>query len=551
MKLLLLSLFVSVVLLPSCKQEEPADVIYYNAELWTGDSAMPHAHAIAVKGNVIIYAGDDYKSYKGSNTRMEDVKGKMIVPGFIDNHTHFLMGGHNLSGVQLRNAKTPQKFIATLKSYCLQHPDGRWILGGDWDHENWGGTLPDKSWIDSVTGNHPVFISRYDGHMAFANSKALQLAGVTGKSKAPEGGEIIKDKKGEPTGVLKDEAMALVAKIIPDPSAKELDEFFMAAYRYALSNGVTQVHDMGSYGGWLDLDTYKRAKDNNQLPLRIYSFMPVNSWQKLDSFCKKNGKGDDMLRWGALKGFTDGSLGSTTAWFYKPYLDAPHTNGLLVTDTMLLKQWALSADSAGLHVAIHAIGDRANDFILNVYRHAIAKNPDKDHRFRIEHTQHITQTAIPVFAELKVIPSIQPYHAIDDGRWAAKRLDDARLQGTYAFKSLLNANAAVTFGSDWPVAPAVPLLGIDAAVNRQTLDGKNPGGWYPQQKITVEQALKCYTVNNAYAGFQENKLGKLKTGMLADFVILSENLFEIAPEKIKEVKVLKTIVNGKEVYTAK
>ncbi|HWR31903.1 MAG TPA: amidohydrolase, partial [Chitinophagaceae bacterium] len=535
--------------LPGQSQKVFADKSYTNAKIWTGDAANPDAKTIAVKNNTIIYVGNEYRPYEGSTTTIVDLNEKMIVPGFIDNHTHFLNGGYNLSGVQLRYAKNPADFIRILKEFCQQHPDDRWIQGGDWDHENWGGELPSKEWVDSITGNHPLFVNRYDGHMAFANAKAMQLAGITKNTKVPEGGEIVKNKNGEPTGILKDDAMGLMYRVIPEDSEKEMDEYFKAAQKYALANGVTQVHDMGSYGGWLDLYTYRRAKKNNNLDLRIYSFAAIGSWRRLDSMCKKDGKGDDMLRWGGLKGFVDGSLGSTTAWFYQPYLDAPDKTGLQVSDTAALHRWVLSADSCGLHIAVHAIGDRANDLILRIFAEADKKIPNKDHRFRIEHAQHLTQAAISQFSKLKVIPSMQPYHAIDDGKWAYKRLDDARLKGTYAFKSLLEARANLTFGSDWPVAPATPLEGIYAAVTRSTLDDKNPDGWYPEQKITVEQALKCYTVNNAYAGFQENKLGMLKKGMLADFVVLSENLFDIAPEKIKEVKVLRTVVNGKEVYS--
>lgn len=534
--------------LPVYPQNNFADKIYINANIWTGDVANPSAKAIAIKDNTIIYVGDNYKSYKSSTTAIVDLEGKMLVPGFIDNHTHFLNGGYNLAGVQLRYAKTPADFIRILKEFCQQHPDDRWIQGGDWDHENWGGELPKKEWIDSVTGNHPLFVNRYDGHMAFANSKALQLASVTKNTIASAGGEIVKDKNGDPTGVLKDDAMGLMYRIIPADSEKEMDDYFKAATEYALTNGVTQVHDMGSYGGWIDLGVYKKAYKQNKLPLRIYSFISLGRWKTIDSVCRKDGRGDDMLRWGGMKGFVDGSLGSTTAWFYQPYLDAPDKTGLQVTDTALLRRWVLTADSCNLHVAVHAIGDRANDFILNVFAEAEKKNSNKDHRFRIEHAQHLTQEAIQQFAKLKVIPSMQPYHAIDDGKWAYKRLDDTRLKGTYAFKRLLDSKAGLTFGSDWPVAPATPLEGIYAAVTRRTLDDKNPNGWYPEQKISVEQALKCYTVNNAYAGFQENKLGMLKKGMLADFVVLSENLFKIAPGKIKDVKVLRTVVDGKEVY---
>jgi predicted amidohydrolase YtcJ len=540
-------------LFSSCNQteKESADKIYINAKIWTGDNTNPWADAIAIKGSDIVYVGKKYDkkfdSLWGDSTKIISLDGKLMLPGFIDNHTHFLSGGYNLSAVDLRKAKTPQEFISILKEFCQKQNDDRWILGGDWDHEAWGGELPSRSWIDSVTGNHPLFVNRYDGHMALANSKALELAGINKNTKVPAGGEMKKDAKGEYTGVLKDEAMTLMYKVIPDPSEKELDEYLQAAIQHAFENGLTQVHDVASYGGWTDLATYRRNYTNKKLDLRIYSFVPLGTWKKLDSFCKKEGKGDDMLRWGALKGFMDGSLGSTTAWFYHPYLDDPKTSGLNVTDTINMRNWVLAADSAGLHIAVHAIGDRANDFILNVFEEAEKKN-SADHRFRIEHAQHLSQQAIPRFAQLKVIPSMQPYHAIDDGRWAYKRLDDARLKGTYAFKSLLDAKATLTFGSDWTVAPLEPIQGIYAAVTRRTLDNKNPNGWYPEQKISVEQALKCYTANNAYAGFQENKLGMIKKGMLADLVVLDENIFEIAPDKIKDVKVLRTIVNGKQVY---
>jgi len=549
-----LSIAIIVTLLFACTEAsdntEPADKIYFNAKIWTGDSTNAWADALATKGDEIMYVGKDHQSFKGSQTEMIDVGGKLMLPGFIDNHTHFLSGGYTLSGVDLHKAKTKQEFISILKEFCEKYKDDRWILGGNWDHEAWGGELPARSWIDSVTGNHPLFVNRSDGHMALANSLALKIAVVDNKTKVPAGGEMPKDASGEFTGVFKDEAMNLIYKVIPDPTEKELDEYLNAAIHHAFENGVTQVHDMGSYGGWLDLATYRRNYQNKKLDLRIYSFVPLSTWARLDSLCKKEGKGDDMLRWGGLKGFMDGSLGSTTAWFYQPFLDNPKSSGLYVTDTTKMHDWVLAADSAGLHIAVHAIGDRANDFILNVFEEAENKIL-RDHRFRVEHAQHLTQQAIPRFAQLHVIPSMQPYHAIDDGRWAYKRLDNARLKGTYAFKSLLDTKANLTFGSDWFVAPLIPLEGIYAAVTRRTLDDKNPTGWYPEQKISVEQAVKCYTANNAYAGFQENKLGVLKKGMLADLIVLDENIFEIAPDLIKNVKVIRTIVNGKQVYEIK
>ena len=541
----------SINLILSCSTIEKADRIYFIGKIWTGDSALPRATAMAIKDSAILYVGEDYTPYKGSHTEMIDLGGKMVVPGFIDNHTHFLAGGYQLASVNLRNVKSQAAFIDTLKTYISSLNDNRWVMGGDWDHEAWGGGLPGRQWIDSISGDHPVFINRYDGHMALANSKALALAGISRHTPSPQGGEILKDPKtGEPTGILKDAALDLVGQVIPSASTANLDEYLQRASQHAIEHGVTQVHDMSSYGGWDDLATYRRAYANNQLGLRIYSFVPISTWKKLDSFVKQNGHGNDRLRWGGLKGFVDGSLGSTTAWFYQPYLDAPLSTGLQVTDTNLLRQWVLSADSAGLQVACHAIGDRANDWILGVYQEAENKNGKKDRRFRVEHAQHLTERAIPEFADLGVIPSMQPYHAIDDGKWAFKRLDSARLKRTYAFKSLLSSGAHLTFGSDWTVAPLDPIAGIYAAVTRRTLDDKNPDGWYPAEKITVEQALSCYTANNAYAGFQENKLGILKAGMLADLVVLSGDIFSIAPDKIRDIKVVQTIINGRQVYQA-
>jgi hypothetical protein len=279
--------------------------------------------------------------------------------------------------------------------------------------------------------------------------------------------------------------------------------------------------------------------------------VPLSNWEKLAGYVKKNGRGDDYLRWGGVKGFVDGSLGSTTAWFYEPYLDEPSTSGFPVTDTMDLKKWVIAADAANLQVVVHAIGDRANDYILNVFDSAIRINGARDRRFRVEHAQHMRIETMDRYFQLKVIPSMHPYHVVDDGSFAPKRLDAKRLKGTYAFKSLLDRGVPVCFGSDWTVAPLDPILGIYAATGRETSDGKNPNGWYPDQKLSVEQALKCYTVNNAYSVNMENKLGQLKTGYLADFVVLDKNLLRLSPDQIKAVKVLQTVVDGKTVFSRK
>jgi hypothetical protein len=371
---------------------------------------------------------------------------------------------------------------------------------------------------------------------------ALQLAGVTRDTPDPAGGTIVRDARtGEPTGLLKDEAMSLVWRIIPDPTDEERAGALRRAQAHALARGVTMIADMGS---WQDLFAYRRALAAGDLRLRIYAFVPLQHWQRLRDYIAREGSGDMRLKWGGLKGFVDGSLGSTTAWFYEPFTDEPSTSGLIVTDTALLRAWVLGADRAGLQVAVHAIGDRANDWMLSTYEWVAEHNGLRDRRFRIEHAQHLAPPAIARFARQHVLPSMQPYHAIDDGRWAEKRIGPERIQTTYAFRSLLDAEARLIFGSDWAVAPLDPLLGIYAAVTRRTLDGRNPGGWVPEEKIPVEDALRAYTSGSAYGAFMEGELGTMTRGKRGDLVVLSENILEIDPERIKDVRVDYTIING-------
>jgi len=422
-------------------QQNFADKIYYNAVVYTCDPANAWVKAIAVKDDKIIYAGNDYAQYKSTSTKLIDLHQQLVLPGFVDSHVHFLSSGANLAGVDLRYTKTKKVFIQLLKDYAATLSPGRWITGGNWDHEQWGGDLPTKEMIDSITGDHPVAISRLDGHMILANSLALKMPGIDNTTASPDGGTIVKDEAGNPTGILKDNAQDIVFDIIPQPSAQQLDEIFLRAQQHALSLGVTQVDDMGSYGGYPEIETYRRAEKNSTLKMRIYSFVPLATWQKLYDYVQANGKGDDWIKWGGLKGFADGSLGSTTAWFYKPYLDQPNSSGLMVTDTAVMRQRILSADSVHLQVAIHAIGDRANDFILSCFEEAEMRDGNMDQRFRIEHAQHLSGDALTKFAALQVFPSMQPYHAIDDGRWAYKRLDQDRLSRTYAFRTLLKIKA--------------------------------------------------------------------------------------------------------------
>jgi predicted amidohydrolase YtcJ len=547
MKNIVQLLFISLMFV-SCGKEK-VDRIYVNAKIWTGDTLNPSATVIAVKGEKIVYVGDDATKFTANETI--DVQGKQLLPGFTDNHTHFLSAGYALSSVKLKDAMTKEEFIKRIAEFCKSKPDDTWVMEGSWDHENWGGELPSKEWIDSVTGDHPLFISRYDSHMAFANSKALKLAGIDKQTVAPLGGVIVKNKDGEPTGVVKDAAMTLVINAITPPTNELLDQYFDAAAKHAVERGVTNVTDMNSFGGWSDLETYRRAWKTDRMILRMYSFVPLATWERMDSFVQKNGRGDDVLHWGGLKGYVDGSLGSTTAWFHQPYLDDPKTSGLFITDTALLRKWVLGADKAGLHLGVHAIGDKANDFILSVYDEAAKINGARDRRFRVEHAQHVRPETIDQFAKQGVIASMHPYHLFDDGIWAYKRLDTNRLKGTYAFKSMKEKGVQVTFGSDWPVAPIDPVYGIYSAVTRITGDGKNPNGWYPDEKLSIEDALKAYTATNAYASFLDGKIGILKEGFYADFTILENNLFEVPKEKIKDIKALRTVLKGKEVFLRK
>lgn len=525
-----------------------ADKIYVNARVWTGRTESPQAQAIALAGERILAAGStaEIEALRTPKTAVIDLKGAFVVPGFIDNHVHFIGGGLALAQIDLRDAKTPQEFSRRIAAAAKARP-GKWITDGNWDHELWGGELPTREWIDRSTASTPVFVSRLDGHMALTNAVALKLAGITDETPDPEGGTIVRDKSGRATGVLKDAALNLVMRVIPPPSQTELDEALQRATDYAVSRGVTQVHDMG-LEDWRSLEAYERALASNRLRLRVYAFVPLADWERSAQYVKRNGPGSDRLRWGAMKGFVDGSLGSTTAWFHEPYTDEPATSGLTMLDLDLLQTRLSSADRAGLHLAVHAIGDRANDWLLDTFGKIESTNGERDRRFRIEHAQHLTASAIARFKPQNVIASMQPYHAIDDGRWAEKRIGAQRLAGTYAFRSLIDAGARLSFGSDWPVAPIDPLIGIYAAVTRRTIDDANPGGWRPEQKITVEQALRAYTGENAYAGFQENFLGVIAPGYLADFVVLSRSLFETEPVKIPAIEVLRTVIGGKDEF---
>jgi predicted amidohydrolase YtcJ len=533
-------------------QSVSADLVITNANIHTMDAKRTVARSIALLNGKIIAIGSDAqtKPLIGPKTRVIDAGGKLVLPGFNDAHVHFMETGAQLSSVDLRSSKTPEEFVQRIKDFAAKLPKGRWILGGQWDHENWTpNNLPTAAMIDSVTPDNPVFVNRLDGHMALANSLAIKLAGVDKNTPEVSGGLIVRDTSGNPAGVFKDAAMGYIEKVIPDASFEQKLEFAQAVTDHAASLGVTSVQDMSA---GTDVGVYQELMRQGKLKTRVYGCSSLADYKRWANTGVHYAFGNAMLRVGCLKGFADGSLGSTTAWFFEPYLDAPTTSGLPRAEvTTTMKQNIVNADKAGLQVYIHAIGDRANATILDYYQNVENVNGPRDRRYRIEHAQHLRQEDIPRFGKLKVVASMQPLHIIDDGRWAWKRLDEKRLKGTYAFRTLLDSGAVLAFGSDSPVASMNAVWGIYAAVTRRTLDDKNPNGWIPEQKITVDEAVRGFTWGSAYAEFQENAKGTLEVGKLGDLVILSDDIFKMDPVKIAQAKVLTTVMDGKVVFEAK
>jgi hypothetical protein len=528
-----------------------ADTIIVNAKVRTMDAAKPQAEAVAILGNKIVAVGSnaEIQKFAGAETKRIDAGGKLIIPGFNDAHVHFLEGGYQLSSVDLRDAKSPEEFVKRIKDFAAKLPKGRWILGGKWDHENWTpNDLPTKELIDAATPDNPVFIDRLDGHMALANSLALKLAGVDKNTKDVEGGLIVRDAQGNPTGVLKDAAMTYVNKVIPAFTFEQKLEAAIAATEYAASLGVTSVQDMSAGS---DVGVYQELLRQEKLKTRIYAVSPLPDFVRWERTGVHFAFGDPMLRVGGLKGYSDGSLGSTTAWFFDPYLDAPNTTGLAADEMPKMYDNVKGADKAGLQIMVHAIGDKANDAMLSIFERVAKENGARDRRFRVEHAQHLRMEDLKRFGEKNIIASMQPFHLADDGRWAHKRLDEKRLKGTYAFRTILDTNGMLAFGTDWAVAPLNPLFGVHAAVTRQTLDGKNPNGWIPEQKISVEETVRAYTSGSAFAEFQENVKGAISAGKLADLVMLSNDIFSINPNEINKVQVLMTMVDGKVVFEKK
>lgn len=529
-----------------------ADLVLINGALWTVNPKQPWAEAVALKGEAILEVGStkEIKKLIGAKTSVVDLKGALVLPGFVDSHTHFLDGGFSLLSIRLRDASSRAEFVSRIEKKARELGKGEWILDGEWDHQQFDPPeLPRKEWIDGVTPDNPVCVNRHDGHMVLVNSLALKIAAITKNTPSPEGGEILKDTKtGEPTGILKDAAMDLVMRHIPEPSFKERLRAAEVALQHALRRGVTSVHDMADASNF---EVYQELLKSGKLTSRLYLFIPITEVEVYTRLKLKTPFGTNLLKIGGLKGFVDGSLGSSTALFFEPYTDDPQKNGLLHSQMFpegIMEKRIIMADKGGLQVAIHAIGDKANSLILDIFEKAIAQNGKRDRRFRIEHAQHLRPQDVERMGKLGIIASVQPYHAIDDGRWAEKKIGKKRCEDAYPFKSLLEKGVTLACGSDWTVAPLDPLTGIYAAVTRQTTDGKNPRGWFAEQKISIQEAIKGYTLAGAYAEFSDHLKGSIEKGKLADLAVLSQNIFKIPPEKIIETEVMMTIFNGKIIH---
>ena len=538
-------------------------IVLLNANIHTLDPALPRAQALIAKNGVLRAVGSnrdirDLADREMPGVKIMDLNGRTVLPGFIDAHTHLLAGGFALQTVDLRGCAGPDEFVRRIADRALTTQPGGWVKGGGWDQETWpAAPLPHKDWIDAITGSIPVFVTRSDLHIGLANSAALQAAGITAGTPDPAGGEIYRDPDtGEPTGILKDAAIRLLDAAMPKPTPTEQAGALRLALRLAASRGVTSVQDITDWGNpaWSEWNIFQEFRRQGKLTCRIYARLPLIDWDRRRDDLPRFRTGpaaDPWLRFGGLKGFTDGSLGGRTAYFFDPYDDAPDYRGLLQEEMLpegAMERRIREADLAGIPVSVHAIGDRANSILLDIFAGVARANGPRDRRSRIEHAQHLREEDIQRMAELGIIASVQPAHIIDDGGWAERRIGPERCRLTYAFRSLAAAGVRLAGGSDWPVAPLDPLLGIQAAVTRCTADGLFPDGWHPEQRMTVDQAIHAFTLGAAYAEFAEAEKGSLTPGKFADCVVLSADPYAVSAATVREIRVLSTIAGGNVVY---
>ena len=560
---------------------EKADLVIQNAYVWTVDLSKPTAEAVAVRNNKIIFVGSNkaVQKYIDGNTNIIDAGGKLVLPGFNDNHVHFESTCRIVTGLNLLDVHQEKPFISRMRDVHERFTPGVWITGGLWSaYQAWESSSiseegrkakidffkPQRKMVDSFTAERPVFIQRFDRKVFFANSKALEIAGITKDRTDPPNIHVERDKRGNPTGILTGSGVQqYFNNIIPPRSWKQRVWESEAVLKRCARFGVTSLSDMSDAR---QREIFYYLHNENKLTVRIHSRGYLDQWEKMSELGIKIGSGDSMIRLGTVKAWIDGIMGNSTARFYKAY---SHNSDEFGIWRKIMFPWrsqsggrdlqsnleylAIKADSAGIQLSVHAIGDAANGYLLDMMDRLNEHNGVKNRRFRLVHAQVIHPDDFKRFKNMSIIAEVQPYHCTDDMRWMEERIGHERSKGAYAFRSLWDSGAVVCFGSDSPGTnasryPLNPMLGLYAAVTRQTLDGKPADGWFPDEKLSVEEAIQAYTLNSAYASFEENIKGSITEGKLADLVILSDNLLEIDPSKIKDVEVKTTIFNGKIIY---
>lgn len=593
----------AVLLFSATAVSQQADLVLQNGVIWTVDDDSPQGTAIASLADMIIYVGTDegVAEFIGNTTRVLDLQGKLVTPGFIDNHVHFESTGQLLYGLNLLDVSSADSFVARIREVDARYATGAWITGGDWSaYEAWSADdvgkagrtvnpndaygdlfLPDKSLIDSFTDDRPVLVNRFDRKVYLANSVALERAGIRRGTADPDGIMVERAVNGEPTGALfnpvaaavestvlvQDRVRALFASLIPAPSREQRIAETLETWKKMASVGVTGYSDITSNPVYVDI--YRELREKGLQTARVRYRPPLDKWRDMANLGIRVGFGNEWLRFGAVKAWIDGIMGNSSARFYEPYTHNPDSRGIW-RDIMFpferspdnpenmqsnLERLAIDADMAGIQLTVHAIGDEANGYLMDMLERITAVNGDRDRRFRLVHAQVMTDRDISRAGDLNIVAEVQPYHVSDDMRWMEERIGPDRSRGAYAFRRLWDAGAIVSFGSDSPGTNASryflnPMLGLYAAVTRKTLSGKPEGGWFPKERLTIEEAIRAYTLNTAYAGFEDDIKGSLTVGKLADFVVLSDNLLTMDPDGIKDVTVLMTVVGGKVVYEA-